>query len=268
MSDNAPPEPPKQAKPTKRDRATFRARLQSELASAGISGRALEKKIGMATGTLSKIFSGRLALTLRVLREIASALGIGPDVLVAETAYTFLLAGAPESEESAELLEARQEVDKLRAERAANEAMMKNLRDENEQLRRDLAAARDLAADAKANAEAAHAEAKAALATRLSDGREREVLAQELSRVRIDLAAERGRVAETARSEDGWRKYAMERHQRAHYLEAELARARAAAATASSEEAAKLLLASLASLGIGLVLGDTSSSTPRGSRPR
>lgn len=270
MPTDSPPEPPKI---TKRDRDRFKAHVQRELAAKKKSGRAVEKKIGMATGTLSKLYSGRLALTLRVLREIAAELEVGPEALVKGTALATLLTGAPESSESAELLEARGEIDRLRGERAAGEATVKGLRDENEVLRRELAVARDAEATARANAEKAHAEltrvrtgANTAITLHGQAERAKEGALHEASELRTALAAQTSKCDEIANVADGWRRHAMERQQRVQYLEAELARARTAAATASSEEAGKLLLASLASLGIGLVIGDSSSSSGRSRR--
>ncbi len=241
--------------------------MRRALAAKKLSGRALEKTIGMATGTLSKLYSGRLSLTLRLLKEIASTLAVGPEALVEGTAFASLLTGAPESLESAELLEARGEIDRLRADRAAADAALKTLRDENDGLRRDLAAARDAEAAAKANVERAQAElsrAKAGASTAMTlhgqADRAKEDANHEVAVLRTALIAETSKGAEMARVADGWRKYASERQQRVQYLEVELARARAAAANASSEEAGKLLLASLASLGIGLVIADSSSS--------
>ncbi len=261
-----PPGPPKI---TRRDRATFKVRLQRALAVANLSGRALEKKIGMATGTLSKLYSGRLSLTLRVLREITSAMALGPEVLVEGTGLAFLLAGAPESCESAELLAARAEVDRLRAEAAASETTLKELRHENEALRRELTAARDAEASAKDSAERAQAEvsrmktgAGAAMTLHSQSERARDDALHEAAGLRIALAAEISKSGEMAHVADGWRKQALERQQRAQYLEMELARARNAAVKASSEEAGKLLLASLASLGIGMAIRD-SSRRPR-----
>lgn len=272
MPNDAPPEAPKI---TKRDRDRFRANLQRALVAKKLSGRALERRIGMATGTLSKLYSGRLALTLGILREVASELAVGPEVLVEGTALVALLTGAPESAESTELLEARGELDQLRGDRAASEATIRGLRKENEALRRDLAVARDAEATARAGAEKAYAEltratsgASTAMARHGQAEREKERALQKAAELRTALAAQTAKCNEVAHVADGWRRHAIQREQRVHYLEVQLARAHTAAASASAEEAGKLLLASLASLGIGLVIGDASSSDRSRRRPR
>lgn len=153
MSDQNSQEPPPSLPPepppiTDQDRGTFKERLQRILKEKDISGRRLEKEIAMATGTLSKIYQGRVALSLKMLRDIATALDVPPFQLVEGTALAHLLLGAPDSPEFAELEEARKQIDKLKAEGAEKDATINSLRRSQSEmtlalasLRKELAAA-------------------------------------------------------------------------------------------------------------------------------
>ncbi len=60
----APPAPPEV---TKADREILRTRLRGLLKERGTSARAAERAIGIATGTLSKIYGGKMTLSHRLL---------------------------------------------------------------------------------------------------------------------------------------------------------------------------------------------------------
>lgn len=94
--------------------------------------------------------------------------------------------------------------------------------------------------------------------------RDRDAAQAEVQRLRRDLAGLDARATQVEGAATAWRNHALERGQRVTYLEAELAAAQAAASKASASESGKLLLASLASLGIGMVLsGDDAPKRPR-----
>lgn len=120
----------------------FKDRLQRILKDKDLSGRQLEKKVGIASGTLSKIYNGRIALSLKTLREIGTALDTPPQQLVEGTALAHLLLGAPELPKFAELEEARGEIDRLRADGAEKDASINALQQKQNEMQGELASLR------------------------------------------------------------------------------------------------------------------------------
>jgi transcriptional regulator with XRE-family HTH domain len=113
---------------TQKDLATFAEQAKRFLMNAGFSQRKAEDRIGAARGTLSKCFSGRLKVTLKLLRELAQVAGVGPEAFVQGTGLVRLLFGAPETPESSELAKAKADVDALRTELAAARAALQSAR--------------------------------------------------------------------------------------------------------------------------------------------
>lgn len=256
----------KQDPPSDRDRATFKKRLKEALAARAMSGRALEARVGMATGTLSKMYSGRISVTLRHLREIAAVLEIGPEVLVMGTSLAALLTGAPESSESEELLQTKGQIDQLRASLAGSEAIANDLRREVHELKDTIAALQGKATDAEERARQAKNDlvqvelrASAAEGERACFQTERAAAIEDANRMRRELAAASAAARANEEAATSWRTFGLKRAHRVQYLEAELAKTRSAAMNASAAEAGRLLLASLTTLGIGYAIGDSSS---------
>lgn len=255
-------------KPT--DLKEFAKRTKAAINRNKTSGRRLEEKIGMATGTLSKLYGGRLRLSLKSLREIASALGLGPELLVQGTSLEHLLAGAPETPASVELLGAREETDRLRGEKAALEAAAENLQHEYRELANTERGLREQLLIAERNAARRDAEVERARKRTVEVEerlrvceRERREAVQAGRTATTNLQTMTARLAQFTQAVDAWRLHASHFEARARYLEVELAQAQAKAQKATSEEAGKLLLASMASLGIGVVLGDNSKPRKR-----
>ncbi len=107
---------------SERDRKLFKARLKSQLSRMGISQRAMEERLGLSTGTLSKIFAGRLNLTVGILMELAKVLQIDPWVLVDDTAWIQLRNEVPLDKATEVELKLQAEVDELRLELVATHA--------------------------------------------------------------------------------------------------------------------------------------------------
>lgn len=159
-----PPEPPPI---TDQDRGIFKERLQRILKDKDFSGRRLEDTINMATGTLSKIYRGRVALSLKMLRDIATALDVPPLQLVEGTALAHLLLGAPDSPEFAAFEEARKQIDLLRTEAAGKEATINGLRRKQNEMQQELTSLRkELTAAHLGQQEAEEKRAKTATALR------------------------------------------------------------------------------------------------------
>lgn len=267
--------PPALPPATKADRVEFRRRLIHALESAGMSGRELERKVGVASGTLAKLHSGKLKLSVRLLREIASVLTVGAETLVADTALEVLLKGAPESKESDALLAARAQIDELRAEAAGLEATVKALRGENAALERALAVANQAERESRLALERLETElaaAKAAVASRTTSQadveRNASDAARSLARAQTELAATRAKLAEVGHAAHAWRTRALQQEQRVLYMEQELVRLQQESMRATSQESGRLLLAGLASLGVGLAIGESSGSRPASKRRR
>lgn len=77
--------------PEERDREIFKDRLKARLDEAGLSQAAMEKRIGASSGTFTRVFGGRKALTWEVLRDTSRELGIAPSALVEGTTLAALL---------------------------------------------------------------------------------------------------------------------------------------------------------------------------------
>jgi transcriptional regulator with XRE-family HTH domain len=274
---SSPDLPPTPRQPTARDRKVFESRVKARLKEKGTSGRKVEDKIGMARGTLSKLYSGRLGLSSRTLREIAVALDFGPDVMVRGTVFEDLLRSAPASPELDEVVQARRVVDELRGELAAKQARV-------EALQRDLLAARKESIAEKAGRQRdvqelqdrvqrlgirAHA-AEAALEQERNLRPELEASLHEAEEARDryaqDLDANKQQMVSLSDALTQWRAHAHERSKRVMMLEAQLNQAARQLSQAKGETAAAAILTGLASLGIGAALGV--SSTPSRTRRR
>ena len=255
MTKQNPPQAP--ARPTKRDLDVFMRRTKAALRAAGLSQRQTETTIGMPRGTLSKLFSGRLALALKTLREIAQQAKVEAHVLVDGTALAKLLLGAPESEEGEVSVAVQTAYDELRAELAARDGLISELRRQLDGLAtrvRELE--REVADAAEVRGELARAREAIATAERLAaDSAKRAIV---VARRDEQLAAAVSRATETTTQLAGWRAYALERNQRVNFLESELAKGYQAARQRSGDEAGRLLLTVLAGVGVGALIGKSS----------
>lgn len=254
-----PPTPPK---PTAKDRAALKARIKARLAAKGMSGRRLEEHIGMPTGTLSKFYSGRLAFTTKALREIASALNVGPEVLVEGTTFVHLLLAAAPSPASEGMAEATKIIDDLRAELAEKTARVDALEAELVSVRRAKEAADASAAAHKREVEALTAQLQAATAKERATAEDLALTRRELKDVSgerdqlvANLAAMREREATTAAARDQWRKYALERAQRVAAVEAELNKMALELQQQKGWTIGAALLSGITALGLGIAAG-------------
>lgn len=235
---NPPPAdlPPVPPKPSAKDRAIFAKRVKSRIKESGLSGRKVEDRINMARGTLSKLYGGRIALSAETLREIACALDVGPEVLVAGTAFAHLLLLAPSDPVSEELAEARKVIDDLRVELVGSRtqagslsAELSQVRAELSQVRAELNAARQDSEERSAQLEQAEMKAQASIAL-LDEERAARCHLQNLhddvhaarDRLLRDLEAERQRLKSTSDALGKWRSYAEERARRVEMLEGQL----------------------------------------------
>jgi transcriptional regulator with XRE-family HTH domain len=250
--------PPAKRPITASDREIFRERVKEAFAATGMSQRRAEEAIGMARGTISKLFTGKIGLTLKVLREIAAQAKVGPETLVEGTAFAQLLLEAPETPASKELADALAQVDTLRAELAARSATMTELERHQAMLaaERDELLQRLLDAGHKNDALTAALEQTRTQLTaqEASEKTSRAMatwtgLARDFS-VRA-LAETNAKLQETEKQVAAWRAYALARHQRVDYLESELAKHFVRAQQQPNEEAGRLLLAMIAAFGIG-----------------
>lgn len=244
---------------TPADLKVFRERTKAALAAKGLSQRQAETKIGMATGTISKLFTGKITLTLGALQEIAAQAGVGPETLVAGTALAHLLLEAPATPESEKLTEVYAQLDELRVTLAARDATIlavehekHTLGTETERLTRQLVSEtkkRESLTKALEEERAQHATEKAA------------ARASEFARATEALAhvQTKARLAETEKQVGAWRDHALLRHQRVEYLETVLAQQLAAAQKQSVDEAGRLFLTAIAGLGIGAYVGHQSA---------
>lgn len=240
-------------------------RTKEALAAKGVSQRQAEVKIGMAAGTISKLFKGKIALTLTALKEIAAQAGVGPEKLVAGTALAHLLLEAPTTPESEELTGVYAQLDELRAELAARDATILTVEQDKQASRvQSERLARQLTSETKKRESVAKTleDERAQLATVRAAAR-----ASEFARATEVMAhvQTKARLAEAEKQVGAWRDYALSRHQRVEYLETVLAQQLAAAQQQSAGETGRLLLTAIAGLGIGAYIGNQSSpvATPR-----
>jgi len=263
MSSQFPPDPPK---PSKEDLAIFRDRTQRALKAAGISARTAEKRIGCATGTCSKVYKGRIALTLKLLREIAEQAKVQPNVLVEGTGLEHLLLGAPETPESLEMAKARATIDGLRADLAERDASIAQLRAQLDKSSGELeAVVRELAVVRSEQAAAV----ESARQEREQREREAKQIAEATQRALVlanseydqSLAEADARLAEVQKQLEQWRGYGLERHQRVNFLETELAKGYQAAQQKSGPDVGHVILGTLAALGIGAFIGSTTNNS-------
>ena len=225
MSPKTPPPAPPPV--TKADRETLRARLRNLFKERKVSARAVERDIGIATGTLSKIYAGKMALSHRLLHELSGLLKVEPEALVEGTAFEHLLSTAVTTPESEELARLRAEVDGLRVDkRVAEEALAEAHRDLDTARREQagmagrIAALEDVASGREDELARANAELERLRVSANGAEHARQVALAQIDQERQLRVAALARVAEFEKNADGWRKHALERGQRATQLEA------------------------------------------------
>lgn len=215
--------------PTEGDRRVLRSRVKAAMDERDIrSFRQLEKTLGIATGTLAKLWPGTQsvkprALTHELLYLLTQALECSPESLVVETGFEALLDRAVETPESEAVAKAMEEVDRLQAQVAAEAARA----DEAE---RRAVAAESRAASAQDRADAYETElaglraTKKDLVARLSAAK-RELLKKEdtLSKLAGKLFAQKATLGKLRGDRDRWRNHALERAHRASQVEQMLA---------------------------------------------
>ena len=79
------------AGPSKRDREKLRSRVKTELRKRGRSQKDLEASLGLASGTLTRVFGGRRKLDQELAEGIASQLGMPMEELFRATTYARVL---------------------------------------------------------------------------------------------------------------------------------------------------------------------------------
>jgi transcriptional regulator with XRE-family HTH domain len=256
MSDEMPPSP---VPPTGEDRRIFRDRMVAALKSVVLSQRQAEFNIGMARGTISKIYSGRVALSLKTLRELAEQARVEPQDLVSGTGLAQVLLSSPKTPESDQLANAKAEVDRLRTEVAARDASIGQLTDQLKASRAELDAVRRVQAEEKE----ANVALRAEIDRRSAEQDESKRLAEESAHRAMTLVNQQrdqtlaeisARLGQTEKQSTAWRTYAIDRNARVGFLETELQKGFLAAHQRSSDEAGRLLLTALAGLGIGAVI--------------
>ncbi len=253
---------------TDADRGLLKERLVAHFKDGKTSGRKVEKRIGLPVGTISKICTGRVRLTLKVVKEIADVLAIGPDVLVEGTNFARVLLEAPETDATRELGVARAELDRLRAELAGEAALSARLRADldAERCGRELAEGASHTAQLKLAASAQElAHAKAAL----GDGQKQITQSQravsgaqqEQGRLQAELDRLTAVSSNWAAQAHKWRESCARAMARVDYLESELATMQATLRKQGKNATGRTLLATLAALGIGVALGGNSDGT-------
>lgn len=247
-----------------RDLVIFRERIKSTLRERGLTGRGLEEKLKLATGVLSKIYSGRIKLSSRLLGQIAGGLGVDPLQLVADTDLESLLTTAVDEPHHGIALEVAERLGELERLLAARDAQLAQAALDNAELRQELAAAQ---------AQADAATRKAAQLTNQVEGAKQEVQqvqkdlvlertrltqeAQILRRTKELLTAARAEKEEAVCQVKQWQGYALERDARAKQVEAYAAKLNSALAGAKSDRVASVVGASALSFLIGAAVASS-----------
>jgi len=145
--------PPERPAPTRDDRSALERRVKDLARQRETSLAAVERRMGRARGTLSKVFGGRIRLSHSILVEVCTVLEVEPVELVDGTAFRGLLDEAVPTADSAALVAARMEVDRLSRDLAARDAQVDEWRREVDRLRRELESKVAAATAAQAEAE-------------------------------------------------------------------------------------------------------------------
>jgi transcriptional regulator with XRE-family HTH domain len=268
MNDSPPPPTPPNPDhevPQAEDREAFRERLVAQLKERGMSGRQLENRACLPTGTLSKVYKGRIRLTLKLLLEIVGPLSIGPDLLVVGTRFASLLMGAPASEASKATHELEAEVERLRAELAEKTAVAETCARNAAALEERAERAEAQLAEVRVRLEEAEANITILERARDQTAKTATHASMLMTGIQTQLDATKAQLAVYADAFQKWMAHAQDRERRVAYLEGELVNLQQKIAKASAEEGGKLLVTGLATLGLGLALG---SGGPRRPPPR
>lgn len=268
MTDEAAP-----PKPTAQDRATLRYRIKSLLDRKGTSGRRAEEHLNLATGSLAKIYSGRIQFTRQHLADLSKLLGVMPDEIVVGTAFERLLTASVSSPEQAAAADLAEEISRLRVELEARDAALGQQREEaglairdRERLKRELADAEARAAKTESELVAEHEKSKALARALEQSSRERQAADHQRRTAEENLAAERARLQATQNDATAWRAAAIEHNGRADHLlayaydlEQKLAAARGEADQARSSKGNAALGAGFLAFVAGALLSDGGS---------
>ena len=208
-------------------RTALRTRIDQLRDSRGMSLRELERRMGRSSGTLSKVFTGRLRLTHQMLDELCQVLQVEPPLLVEGTGYAHLLVTAPSTPALVELEGAHAEIDRLRLDLAASQARAG-----------DLEAARDAMRKARDQEHTAREKAERIVVERDADLAKAKKLVRSLTDANTQLKRSAASANETAmvlteenaalvakenearNLMDAWRRYSLDRDARVAQLEA------------------------------------------------
>ncbi len=252
---------------TTADLEIFRDRTRFALTAVGLSQRQAEQKIGMATGTISKLYTGKIQLKLATIRELASLVGVGPETLVEGTGLAHLLLDAPTTLESEQLNEVHAELDRLRAKLAVRDATVLTLEEAAQSARVERERiTRQLAAEVRKGEDLAKT-VNGLRAQQVTDRSTARSLELARASAAISLIQVKAQLVETERQTIAWREHALARHQRVAYLETELAKQLAASARQSAEETGRLFLSAAAGFGIGTLVTPKTAPPPLARRP-
>jgi transcriptional regulator with XRE-family HTH domain len=226
-----PPTPPP---PTAEDRGILRDRLKALFKDKKVSGRSVEERVGVGRGTLSKVYSGKMALTHRLLHELSQVLDVPPEALVERTAFAHLLETAPPTPETTEVAQLKEELDHLRVEKQATDAALSKAHDDLKAARREFADADEARSAAEQRAAASESELAAARAVRKEMDDQLRALEEKVQTALVQASAEAqehaaavAKVNALTQSADQWRTHALEREQRVKQLEAYIQQLRA-----------------------------------------
>ncbi len=255
---NAPPVP---RKITAHDRKVLRDRLTGLFKERKLSGRRVERLIGAATGTLSKVLSGKMALTHRLLLELATLLKVTAESIVQDTAFDSLLTMAVVTPETEQVTRLKAELDAVRVEKQAVDAALTQAHEDLTSVRKQLAEAVTANGKVKERNSALAAELAAAR-SELDRVREEANQAQQKQRSalvvatneREQRAAALAKIAALVQQAEQWRTYASDREQRVNQLEAYIQQLQAQANAGNGPAVGAALGTGLLGLVLGVVL--------------
>lgn len=258
------PNPPNPPVPSSADRATLRDRLQTMLKDRKLSGRAVEKSIGIGTGTLSKVYSGKMALTHRLLHDLSHLLGVSAESIVEATAFAHLLQTAPPTPSSAEIASLKEELDRARVEKQASDAALDQARRELASMHKELSDTNRVrrAAEDRVTVLESKQAALRDLTARMEEAatvaeQSLQALSGQMSAHEQEHSSALARVDALNKNADDWRRYALDRQQRVVQLEAYVRQLRSQIANDASAAAGAALGTALLGVALGAAIASS-----------